>query len=412
MPKGPVRGREGTMTAFVDPRAPLRFWSLAGATFLSFTTVTATALLAVVLRLYGLADHEIGVVLAVYGAPVVLGNLLAGPVIARHGVATVIRFGLTIMLFAYLSFHLTAASFLGACLSRFLQGVGFGLFLPTAMVYAKAQLTPLRMTYYFGIFSAMVPLPNMIGPALADLYLAHGDPEYFFLVTAIPLCAGTLIAAAVVGEAKSTAETVVGRYADLLADRRLWMPFLGVFTVGSVFGFVSSFMALFLLSQGVAVLYFFSTFTVCFFGGRVLAVPFFERASKWAAVMTALILMCGGFLLLVAPGGTTPALAVAGGVVFGLGYTVAYPQLSVWVAEYFAPAARGRPISLFNAFFNAGIYLTPLWTGASMATIGLRGPILILCAASLCVAAMLGVYGRRFAVARAAAPGEGSGPGS
>ena len=397
------------MTAFVDPRARLRFWGLAGATFLAFTTVTATALLAVVLRLYGLADHQIGVVLAVYGAPVVMGNLLAGPVIARLGVARVIRLALAIMLLAYLSFHVTAASFVGACVSRFLQGVGFGLFLPTAMVYAKAQLTPARMTYYFGIFSAMVPLPNVIGPALADLYLGRGDPGLFFVVTAIPLLAGALLGGAVVGEARSTPETGGGRYADLLADRRLWMPFVGVFTVGSVFGFISSFMALFLLGEGVAVVYFFSTFTVCFFGGRVLAVPFFERTPKWAAVMVALILMCAGFLLLIVPGGTTPTLVVAGGIVFGLGYTVAYPQLSVWVAEYFAPTARGRPIGLFNAFFNAGIYLTPLWTGVSMAAIGLRGPMLILCAASLSVAAMLAVYGRRFALAGAPAVARGDG---
>lgn len=398
------------MNAFVDSRAPLRFWALAGATFLAFTTVTATALLAVVLRLYGLADHQIGVVLAIYGAPVVLGNLLAGPIIARIGVTTVIRLGLAIMLLAYLSFHLTAASFVGACLSRFFQGVGFGLFLPTVMIYAKAQLTPVRMTYYFGIFSAMVPLPNVIGPALAELYLERGDPKFFFLATAIPLLAGALLGSAVVAETRSTPETGGSRYADLLADRRLWMPFLGVFTIGSVFGFVSSFMALFLLDQGVAVVYFFSTFTVCFFGGRVLAVPFFERAPKWATVMVALILMCVGFLLLVVPGGTTPALAVAGGVIFGLGYTVAYPQLSVWVSDCFAPSARGRPIGLFNAFFNAGIYLTPLWTGASMATIGLRGPILVLCAASLGVAAMLAVYGRKYGPSRAPAltPSDGA----
>src|SRR5512145_151639 len=96
-------GGEASMNAFVDSRAPLRFWALAGATFLAFTTVTATALLAVVLRLYGLADHQIGVVLAIYGAPVVLGKLLAGPMIARIGVTTVIRLGLAIMLLAYLS---------------------------------------------------------------------------------------------------------------------------------------------------------------------------------------------------------------------------------------------------------------------------------------------------------------------
>ncbi len=384
-------------SAFVDPEAPLRFWGFAAATFLSFTTITATALLAVVLRSHGLGDAEIGIVLAVYGAPVVLGNLLSGPVIARLGTSRVIRGGLFVMLAAYLSFHFTAASFSGATLSRVLQGAGFGLFLPAAMIYAKIQLTPARMTYYFGLYSAMVPLPNVVGPALADLYLRHAGPTYFFIVTALPLVAGALIAGAIVREVRADAVVDKRSYRSLLVDRRMRLPLIGVFTVGSVFGFVSSFMALFLIEQGVAVAYFFSTFTVCFFAGRLLAVPLFERAAKWLAVTLALVAMAAGFMVLVAATPVTPALTVAGGVIFGLGYTVAYPQLSVWVAGYFQPAARGRPISLFNACFNSGIYLTPLWTGALLTQIGLRAAMVILCAMALAVAGILAVYGRRLA---------------
>jgi predicted MFS family arabinose efflux permease len=76
-------------------------------------------------------------------------------------------------------------------------------------------------------------------------------------------------------------------------------------------------------------------------------------------------------------------------VVYGLGHTVAYPQLSVWVAQYFAAAERGKPVSLFNGFFNAGIYLTPLIAGAAIGAIGLRGVMLGLVGAGLAVVAYL-----------------------
>jgi len=49
----------------------------------------------------------------------------------------------------------------------------------------------------------------------------------------------------------------------------------------------------------------------------------------------------------------------AAGVLFGLGYSVAYPVLSVWVAEQFEPPQRTTPIALFNKMLSAGILLTP-----------------------------------------------------
>ena len=62
----------------------------------------------------------------------------------------------------------------------------------------------------------------------------------------------------------------------------------------------------------------------------------------------------------------------AAGVLFGLGYSVAYPVLSVWVAEQFEPRQRTTPIALFNTMFSAGI-LTPWFGNMSSVSWGIAG---------------------------------------
>jgi MFS family permease len=47
-------------------------------------------------------------------------------------------------------------------------------------------------------------------------------------------------------------------------------------------------------------------------------------------------------------------------MLFGLGHSLVYPVLSVWMSEGVDPARRAGPQAWLNAFFNVGLYATPL----------------------------------------------------
>lgn len=370
-------GRGPTASSFIDVSARSDFWLFAAATFSLFTTNSMLALLSVVFKSKGMAPEHIGIVLSAPALPILATMLLAGPVISRFGTLQVARAGTAIILAAYLSFTFTIDSFMGAVASRVAHGIGYALFMPAAMIYADGKLTAHRKIYYFGIYSSMFPLPNVIGPPLAEAYLRSFGTDRFFWYTALPALLGTVLVYAIKPAARAPVQrTSLLEYADLLRQRGLWIPYGSVFCVGMFFGFVVSFMALLLQNRHTPVSYFFATFTVCLFASRFLLLRYLQQLSRAALFTGGLALLSSSYLLLGLA--AQPLAAVLAGILFGLGYSVAYPTLSVWVAQQFAPEKQGMPLTLFNALFTLGIFLLPLlggyviaWLGAQRMVIGM-----------------------------------------
>ena len=103
------------MRGFRDHGAGVEFWILSLATFLCFTTVSQTALLARVMESHGLPLAQIGIVLSAYGAAVILFMLIAAPVAARLGNLPTLRLGIVLLLAGHLSYQLTIADFRPRC---------------------------------------------------------------------------------------------------------------------------------------------------------------------------------------------------------------------------------------------------------------------------------------------------------
>jgi predicted MFS family arabinose efflux permease len=101
----------------------------------------------------------------------------------------------------------------------------------------------------------------------------------------------------------------------------------------------------------------------------------------------ALVFLALAFALLAFARG--PISVLAAGMLIGLGHSIAYPTLGVWVEQQFAPAQQGMPLALFNALFTLGIYLLPLIGGYVIAAFGLGSMVLALAFACALVAAAL-----------------------
>jgi MFS family permease len=157
--------------------------------------------------------------------------------------------------------------------------------------------------------------------------------------------------------------------------------------VGALYGLIPSYMAPLLADVSIPIGFFFTSFTVVLFASRFLLMGRLEAWPRPRVLALGMAAMAVAYAIIALAPAWLPV--VIAGLLFGLGYSVAYPVLSVWVAEQFEPHQRTTPIALFNAMFSVGILLTP-WFGTYVITLsGYHGLLYVLSAAGLLLTAAL-----------------------
>jgi predicted MFS family arabinose efflux permease len=167
----------------------------------------------------------------------------------------------------------------------------------------------------------------------------------------------------------------------------LRQPLVAIVVVGALYGLIASYMAPLLTDKAVPIGFFFTSFTVVLFGSRFVLIGYLEAWPHRRVLAVGMLAMALAYLV-VAEGSGELTVMVAG-VLFGLGYSVAYPVLSVWVAEQFDPNQRTTPVALFNTMFSLGIFLTPWFGTYVIGILGYRGLLYILAASGLLLAGSL-----------------------
>ncbi len=346
------------MPAFGDRKALVQFSLLSLATFSAFFTLSLSAVLAIVMKSHGLPWHEIGIVLSVSPAVTILFTLMGGGLAGRLGNLRSLQLGIGMLLVSNLSFHFTLTYAPAATLSRVIQGAAVGIFMAPAMAFARSKLTEDRLVYFFGIYSSMISLPYAFGPPAAEAYLNSFGSDWFFIVGAIPAAFGLLLSFALRGDhsynRSSAASLSLLETAVLPGLRR---PLIAVLVVGALYGLVTSYMAPILEEKKVPIGYFFTTFTVVVFTCRFVLIGFLKGLSHLYVLIFAVVAMATAYATL---GATESAVAVTtAGVLFGMGFALAYPMLSIWVTEQFSDDQRTKPLAVFNTVFSVGIVVAP-----------------------------------------------------
>jgi MFS family permease len=364
--------------------------------FLSFLTTSTLSYLSVMLSAAGMLRADIGMVLGAPLMPVVGGVLFAGKLIGRYGALRVAAAGQVLTLVSFLGMGVVLADPMGATVARFMLGLGFGLLFPAALVYARSLLAGPNTVYWFGIFTSMMPLPNFIGPPLAEWVFARHGSAWFFPLFSVPLVVSMVMMMFVTRDAPpAPAATGAAGYRHLLRMKSLWLPHAAIIVVGLMWGFMMSFMALFLQGHGVPVAYFFTSATLAMLLSRFTIMGWLGRLPGGRVVAGGLVAMSVAYLALASTTLTTPTVMLAG-VVFGIGYSTAFPVLSLWVADQFPPAARGQPMALFTAMFQGAIFGVPyLVAGMSTMAVGLAQTLIGFAIVSLAFATVLGFASRR-----------------
>lgn len=374
------------MSVFSKPGDARDYFLMASATFLVFLSHSGITFLAVILRDLGIGEAGIGVIVSAPLVPILAGMFLSGYLVQRYGPLRVVRAGFIMILMAHLSLEVSVTSFKGVYLSRVFHGFGYGIFMPASMTYVKSKLLPERMVHPFGIYASMILMPNIVGPFLMEnLYSATGL-RGLFLITALPSLIGNLLAQLPqAGEVPAAGQDHTG-YDDLLRMVSLRPLILAIFTVGMVYGIVPTLMSLYLRKNAVPMIYYFTPFTAALFTGRFIVMRLLERIPRNMLVMAGFLLMGFSHLWLISF--STPPVAALAAIILGLGYSLEYPSLSVWISARFSPSDRGKPVALLNMMFHAGIFITPLIGGWVMEVLSLRAYLM-----GLIVLAFIAAFG-------------------
>lgn len=371
---------------FIDPRARVEYILFGLATFLIFFMNAQAALLSTAFQQHGLPLSDIGILLSLYGVPVVIVTLFTGKIATWLGSLGSARWGTAIMAAGFMSLAVTADSFWPALVSRLTWGIGYGLMFAPLFTYAQSRITGPRFIYLLGLFSSMAPLAQAGGPLFAEFVLGHGGAQLMFVLGVIPALLGLGLLFLMRPLAKPPAAGGLALGEALTPSRRI--PLVAIFVSGALFGFLASYMTPFLHAKGVSIAWHFVAMTIGIFSTRFIGLGFFQKLDPRLVVSVGISVMALAYTLLVQ---VQHPFAVAGcGMLFGSGYSVVYPVLSAWISEGLNPSERAGPQALFNAVFNVGLLWMPLPITGLIALFGYGGALQILALLSLAMAAFLG----------------------
>jgi MFS family permease len=106
----------------------------------------------------------------------------------------------------------------------------------------------------------------------------------------------------------------------------------------------------------------FGIYAACILLSRPVAGPLSDRISRRAVVLPGLVLNIAGILLLAAA--ASPAWLMAAAIVGGFGTGAAQPALMTVAVDRSAPERRGQSLAQFQLFYDLGIGIGSLTTGA------------------------------------------------
>ena len=371
---------------FIDARARTEYIFFGLATFLIFFLNAQAALLSTAFAQYGLNLGEIGLLLSLYGVPVVIVTLFTGKIATWLGSLNSARWGAGIMTLAFMSLAFTGDHFWSALASRLTWGIGYGLMFAPLFTYAQSRITGPRFVYLLGLYSSMAPLAQAAGPPFAEFVLGHGGAQLMFLLGSIPAIAGVIILSFMRPLAKPPAAQGLALGAAFAPSRRI--PLVAVFVAGSLFGFLAAYMTPFLHAKGVSIAWYFVAMTIGIFSTRFIGLGLFQRLDPRAVVGGGMVVMAAAYFTLVQV--QQPFAVAACGILFGSGYSVVYPVLSAWVSEGLNASERAGPQALFNAVFNVGLLWMPLPITGLVALFGYAGALQALAVLALMMAGFLG----------------------
>lgn len=375
---------------YVDARARGEYRRLATGCFLVAFMNAHSTLLSVIFARAGHDLHATGLLITAIAIPVIVFALFSSEVAARIGVLWTLRIAMALTTVGFASLQFTKGDFAAAYASRAVQGVGQGLFLSSVITYAQSRLNATRFVFLLGVLSAVMPLTQAIAPPFGEWVIGRWGDGFLFLLVSVP----ALVGIALTFSLRPLDRPAKARGLDLFASWKpaYLEPLLAVLLNGTMFGYATAYFASAFQARGLPLAAFFTASLVTMFSSRLLALRGVDSVNPRLLVAGGLALLSAGFVA-VALSGRTVWPVVAGGIVFGFGYSLTYPMLSAWMSEGVPPERRAGPQAWLNGFFNFGLFAMPLPATWLIAATDYETVMLVLAALNLAFALWMAARG-------------------
>lgn len=387
----PVTGAHGS--SFVDARARIEFIVAALSTFLASLVGAMVAILAVVFQREGYDLPSIGILLSLYAVPVLVLTVLSGAIIDRIGALSAFRWSIILSTLGLASLAFTKDQFLLASLSRVVQGIGFGLFMPAIMTYAQSRLDPRNFMSMVVGFLSVVPLSYGLSPPLAQWVLSEWGSGTMFAFAA-GLGTASLVLTFGWRPLARPAETR-GLAMSRGFRRRFILPLVCLFMTGSSWGFTGSFAIADLELRGLSAAWFYAPM------GLTMVVARLGAGATLRRLQPPLLVALGAFLVAagLAAFGLAPnvAVIVAAAIAMGIGGSVVYPIVSAMLGQGLPASERAGTQALATAIFYIGIYAMPFPISVIIGAWGYLACQLMIAIPGMLAAVALAMYPRESA---------------
>lgn len=319
-------------------------------------------------RSLGATPAVVGLVVAVYSATNLAGNLLAGHLLDLLGrkrllVAGLVVAGTAVLLYAVVR---SPAELIGV---RAFHGLAAAILAPAAFTLLGDLFPGARRGRAMGSSSALIALAAMVAPAVSGVVRDRwGFAAVYALVGAL-FFATALAAVFFVGESyrpRQEARPSPGLFLVLLRRGRLIVAYVAGTALAFGLGSLVTQLPLRLADlgyggsqTGLA----FSAFALTAMLMMAGPVARLGGPTRWRALAGwGLVLVGGALLVLPYPSGI--AGIVGAMALYGLGFGLIFPSANARVADATQPGERGTAFGIFYAFYSVGVILGSTAAGA------------------------------------------------
>jgi len=337
--------------------------------FCFFTHVNAYNLLPLYLQTLGARSGEIGTIMAMFSVAAILAQTVTGRLVDRGWRKACLLFAAALLTGVALAFGLTAELGWPLYALRFLQGLGFAVYMTSSMTLIADLAPPGRRAEAVGIYGTGGLIAVAVGPAVGEVILrGWGFPAFFAATMGAAVAA---FACAALVPAPPFAPTPRGPRLGWAG----WVGFLPVLLPGFQYGLANVIVFVFLPPFARALGLprigpFFLAYTGAAILVRFLGGGLADRVGRRRVIVPALGVMTAGVLL--CSGLHATWLLILIGILNGTAQGFVMPAANALAFERAPGGQRGQALALYNGANLVGSMLGASGFGWLVQALGYR----------------------------------------
>ena len=390
----------------IVPRAPQRLWAARLVILVAFLDLFMQfPIVAPYARSLGASAALVGIVVAMYSATNLVGNLIAGVVPDRWGRRRPVFGGLLGTAAALLGYALARAP--GQLLAaRAVHGLMAAALTPGAFAIIGDSAAVDRRARVMGVSGAIIAIAAVVGPSVAGVMRDRVSFQAVFLLSAALMLMAFAVfwrlgqeTAPATQEARAQNRQARTGFSALLVHPQLVAAYLAALALTVGLGTLVAHLPIVMAAKGESSMRSGLAFTAFAIVAMIaMAGPLnrlSDRYGRLGPMAVGLAVISAGMLVLGASGDVSGAMLGMG--VFGLGFGVLFPAVTALVAEAVGRNERGTAFGIFYAVYSLGVVIGSVVSGLLAEHLGeLSGvPFLVSMAVALVAVPAIIMSGRR-----------------